>query len=448
MTERTLLHQMALAYRRRRLAAGAMLATGAGVLAAGAAHAAGAATGLPAVGWIAIVATGAAVAATVAAWWFSRRTIGAVEVARHLDRTFPTVEESAELLLEDVAALPLVARLERTRVERALDRAAPLATPRDGTARRGMIGGGAAAVAGALLLLAPRGNGPARSIESHPDAPVRGALIGGVQLRIEPPAYTGAPAREQSGWDADAPEGSLVRWRIAVDAERAWLTTSSGDTIPLSADVNKPDIHEWAANLRARGSVLYQITAERGGVRRVSDFHRLGVQPDTITAPAERTRLAPGRGMRVPVEVHAGDDWGIGTARLVATLTSGEGEAVKFREQVLPLPPTGARGDLPHGLTLSTTIDLAALGLKPGDELYFHPEAADRRTPSPNIARSETVFISLADSGAPEAATLAGIAVSLAPRCSFVRLTIGPMPPWTAASCSRAPLMPVYESWR
>ena len=411
MTGSDLLRDLAAAYRRRRILAEALLTGGGALLGAGIARMAGG--GNTAEG---MAALGVAVSlAAAAAAWNRRHPAGPREVARHLDRTLPAVEESAELMLADAATLPLVDRLERARVDRAVAVAAPPGVPPDRAARRAVVAGLASALGGAALLLGTASGGRAAAARRHPTAPTPGAMIGGVAVRIEPPAYTGAPAREESGWEIDVPEGSLVTWRIGANADRAWLVTSSADTVALM-----PDGKERTASLRAGASLLYQIVAERTGVRSVSELHRLTVPADApptlaITAPPPRTALAPGDPMRVAVEVRAGDDWGVGPARLVATLTSGEGEAVKFREAVVPLAVAGPRPDLPHGLALRTTLDLAALGLRPGDELYFHAEAADRRTPAPNTARSETVFLSLADTGRNATATIAGIAVSLAP---------------------------------
>ena len=411
MSGRVVLQRLAAAYRRRRLIAEALFAGGGGLLGAGIARTAGGGAAAEVAAALGI----AGILTTAAAWWNRHHRAGPREVAQHLDRTLPTVEESAELILAEPGALPLLPRLERARVDRAIAAAAPLPVPPDRAGRHALIAGCAAALAGTALLFLGS-PAPATPVASaHPAAPASGAMIGGAAVRIEPPAYTGAPPRETSGWEIEAPEGSRVTWRIGADADRAWLITSGGDTVPLQRDGR-----ERTGSLRAGSSLLYQIVAERNGERSISDFHRLAVRTDApptvvIAAPPRRSALGPGDPMRVAVEVRAGDDWGVGSARLVATLTSGEGEAVKFREATMPLAPAGARSDLPHGVTLRATLDLASLGLKPGDELYFHAEASDRRTPAPNVARSETVFLSLADTTRDAAATIAGIAVSLAP---------------------------------
>ena len=407
---RELIAGLAAGYRRRRRLTQAAFAAGVGLLGFGATRAAGAGVQLT---WSA----GFAAAAIAGAGAFLRnraRPVGPGEVARHLDRTFPSLEESTDLLLAEPAELPFVARLERVRVERALAAVAPVRVPRDPSAGATLIAGAVAALAGVILLMLPAAVRVAGSSVGRA-SPAHGVAIGSAKVRIVPPAYTGAAERSQSGWDIDAPEGAAITWRISAEADSAWITTSSGDTLPLRADGG-----ERVATIRASGSLLYQVTAMRTGERRSSELHRLAVQADApptllVTAPRSRVRVGPHDALRVPVEIHAGDDWGVGPARLVATLTSGEGEAVKFREQTIALVRGAPSADLPHGVRFGATLDLAALGLKPGDELYFHAEAADRRTPSPNTARSETVFLSLADTGRQDVATIAGIAVSLAP---------------------------------
>ena len=100
--------------------------------------------------------------------------------------------------------------------------------------------------------------------------------------------------------------------------------------------------------------------------------------------------------------MQAGDDYGLADAHLVATVAKGSGEAVKFREQVIPFD--GDNEDEPSpGSSITRrftkTLDLAALGLEPGDELYFYVEARDNRQPTPNHTRSETRFLVLQGDG-------------------------------------------------
>ena len=404
-----LLTRLAAGYQRRRLAAQAVLAGGGALLGAGLAHAAG---GNSMMQWLAAVALAGAIVIGATAR-NRRRPAGPTQMAQHLDRALPSTEDSTGLVLIEPAALPLLGRMERARVERALA-ATPVSLPADRSTGPLVIAAIVAAIAGAALLALPAAAGGSRA-RFRPGSRRSVAAIGGVGISITPPAYTGAAARRETQWDIEVPEGSTVTWRVAAVGDSAWITTSDGDTLPLVSDGR-----ERTATLRAASSLLYEVTVQGDSNRLTSPLHRLAVQADrppslVVATPQPRLRLGPGDRLRVPVEIRAGDDWGVGPARLVATLTSGQGEAVKFREQTVPLALSGERTDLPHGVTLRTTLDLAALGLKPGDELYFHAEAADRRTPVPNTARSETVFLSLADTGGTESNALAGLSVSLAP---------------------------------
>ncbi len=165
---------------------------------------------------------------------------------------------------------------------------------------------------------------------------------------------------------------------------------------------------------------LYHLAAvlPDGAVWNPPDLYSLKVIKDgppilRVLQPAgARTIIEPSTpAPRVTVEVLAGDDYGVGEAHLVATVAKGTGEAVKFREQTFPFDAdTPAPGDTPHGRRFTRTLDFSALGMEPGDELYFFVEAHDNRQPTPNRARSETRFLVLR--GPEEHAATAGRGVS------------------------------------
>ncbi len=399
-------------YRVRRGFAAGALALGSGALAASIATRAGVQSG-------AALIAGGIVVLGVAAWhlWRERRRrVTANLVARHLDRTVPALEDSAELLLSPPETLTFVGRLERRRVESAIGGIGSLPPLPDRRARWMSMSGLAAAALGLGLLLAPRSAAtpPGRAATvarvnhtAHPS-------IDGAEISIAPPAYTGLATRRQQDWDVEAPEGATVTWLIRADADQLVLTTSAGDTLALPSEGDR-----FRAVLHAGSSVLYQLAARRGTDLKVSDYHRLTVRPDeppliAVLRPPVHQYIAAGEPPRVVVDVAAGDDYGVAGAHLVATVTSGEGEAVKFREQTIALAAAGARPG-PHGVLYRAQLDLAALGLKPGDELYFHAEAVDRRAPTPNVSRSETVFITLLDSTRAPMATIAGVTLRLTP---------------------------------
>ena len=74
------------------------------------------------------------------------------------------------------------------------------------------------------------------------------------------------------------------------------------------------------------------------------------------------------------INVSLSDDYGIENTFINATTASGSGEAVKFKEQQISFSNFTAGS---QKYQLQKQIDLAALGMQPGDELYFYVNAKD-----------------------------------------------------------------------
>ncbi len=100
----------------------------------------------------------------------------------------------------------------------------------------------------------------------------------------------------------------------------------------------------------------------------------------------------------------------------MATVAKGTGEAVKFREQIIEFDPSPDSAGASATREFTKTLDLSALGLEPGDELYFHVAARDNREPEANRARSETRFVLLQGPDGKAAAPGLGVSgVNLVP---------------------------------
>lgn len=415
MTGRVRLERLAAQWRRRRLAGFAVATAAAALLAGG---------GLgallnwpPPPRWLAGGAAGIGVIVAGAAAG-RRAPTDARRVARHLDRVHPSLEESTALLLEEDASLTALERLQRERVARELARLEigllPNRPLRRALAAAAVMLGGAAVLAAAGVL---RGAPAASGFVPGPLPPALDSLppgvpptIRGLAIEIRPPAYTRRAMRRAGALDIEAPAGSRVTWRITTDQPAgALLVSAGGDTVPFE---------DGAASLTAVRSMLYEIVLRTAaGLTGGSDLHQLVVVPDrppvlTVEAPPPRTLLAPGESLRIPVRVVAEDDYGIAGAELLATVTTGRGESVRFREERIAF---GRRAPGVRGIELGAVIDLARLGLAPGDELYFHVRATDTRTPDANESRSDTYFIALLDTASIAEAAFAGTPVSRLP---------------------------------
>lgn len=359
-----------------------------------------------------------AVVLGIARW--RRPSVDARTVARHLNRTLTAVEESADLLALPQDELSPLERLQRARVEARLGRLTDLPIiPVRALRTAAWYGGAALLIAVSLLWWNPaRAGVPRAGASDTPRAVTAGPpRIAGVDVIVQPPEYTRHARRVTHDWDLDVEQDAWVTWRVRIDrpAERVYLLTTEGDTIRCAPHGPR----EFEARAAPVHSILYQTLVQDGAVTEASDYHRLTVIPDepptlTVVRPEPRTEIAYGAPLIVPVEVLAADDYGVTAAHLVATVTTGAGEAVKFREQTLDFDSAAPR-TAEHGLLLTRRLDLRTFGLAPGDELYFHVVARDDRAPHPNEGRSDTYFIVLTDTAHVTVADVSGLAVNSVP---------------------------------
>ena len=390
------------------------------------------------------------------------RRLTAAQVVRHLDRRHPELEESSHLWLRPAESLTLLERLQLDRLDRAAQRlsgALPVADRfgqpppyRRSTLLFALAGVGfilAVEIGLALrparpLAVAKAASAPtAVTIPTPPAAPVW-PKITAAGLTITPPAYTGHPPRQVAGFNAEIEENAAVAWTLALDrpVRGACLVfgPAAADVLPLqpSADQRLRAVRPFSET----SLYTFAATLPDGTPWTPPEVYSLKVvkdQPPTvrIIQPAEaRTVILPSPplpsneslpGAAPPhpaccfVEVEAGDDYGLADAHLVATVAKGSGEAVKFREQTIPFDGDSEEEPSPGSPSRSRrftkTLDLAALGLEPGDELYFYVEARDNRQPAPNRTRSETRFLVLQGPDKSAATTGRGVAgVNLVPQ--------------------------------
>jgi hypothetical protein len=373
--------------------------------------------GNPAAG---IPSLGAALLAFGAIAWLDhrQRPVGPREVARHLDRAAPELEESATLLLATPESLGPLARLQRARVAQRLA-ARPLATvlPPSPLRWATVVGTGGVLIGAGLLVAGTRSGAAGGEATAAPYTTWATLAVGAVAFDVKPQAYTGLRPHRATGPEVEAAEGSTVTLSAEIRGypQTAWVLFTSGDSTPLEAAGHG----RWSAAFTAARSTLVQVRAlDRDGAVATSDDYRITVRPDrppvlVIVKPEPRVEFAAGQRPKAAVKVLANDDYGVDSVYIAATLTSGRGEAVTFRRLTLPFTSRERRRD--GGLVLATHIDLARHGLAEGDELYFTVEATDRRAPLPNRARSETVVLSIRDTSSVVTAEASKLALNAEP---------------------------------
>lgn len=332
------------------------------------------------------------------------------DTSRYLDRSLPELEESCGLLLRASAELGPLEKLQAVRTSEKLRRAQ---VP-DPLRKKMLTAAGLLVLAvllGAGLTVVAGGRRGVKAVATgNPGAAMPGGSVSPairvVTIRVTPPAYTGRPVRRQSAFSLQVEEGSLLSWELETTAAVDTMQFIFNDTARVLLQAANAERTLWRLTQPASRSGFYQV---RTG-RQLSGLYKLEIVRDEpprviILTPKPYTVLDYGEPVKIPLAVRLKDDYGIADASIIATVSSGKGEAVKFKEQEIRWDRNFTGGQPAY--ELSKILDLAALGLKPGDELYFYCRAKDSRGQE---GRTAMYIISLADTA--QLMSLEGIAMS------------------------------------
>lgn len=350
-------------------------------------------------------------------------------MARHLNRIAPKLEESADLLVKNLTELTPLKAAQIKRIEPELwATAAGLRHHRRGLRRAWtalaasillsltlvLAGGKVAATLGAEPLVEASPFEPAQAVPLLVE-PLR---LVAVQITVTPPPYTGLKPFSQTELHLEVPEGAFVRWDLSFNHELAGGELRPGNGPSL--DLKPAGGSRYSVQKRVADSGFYAIIASaENGQTLETAFYRLIVDKDRparirFTRPNHaRTLLDPAPGLTFNLKAEIHDDYGITRAELLLTLTRGSGENVRFRERRLVLKaPAGATR---ANWNPRRRLDLAALGMEPGDELYFHLEVWDNREPEPNRTLSESLALIIRSRETPLEISSEGMAIDLVP---------------------------------
>ncbi|MDZ7648642.1 MAG: DUF4175 family protein [Cytophagales bacterium] len=242
------------------------------------------------------------------------------------------------------------------------------------------------------------------------------ASIKKLTIEVTPPAYTAIKKSTAESPHLLIPEGSRINWTVDFSDEitQATILFSRKDSVVMK----KTEDSSYSASIAANESGFYQIQWKHNNETITSDFYKIELIKDqvpkvTIDNLNQFTRLSFSDKLSVPVKSTVRDDYGLTDASIIATVSKGSGESVKFREERL-------RFDKPQKISGKDvigeiTLNLNKLGMEPGDELYFYVQATDNKTPRPNYNRTETFFIALQDTAKVDFVEDEGLGVDLMP---------------------------------
>ena len=327
-----------------------------------------------------------------AATWRARR-LDRRWLVRQLDR-HPVGQDSSDLLFAPGDTLNPLQQRQRARLQEALGKTVPDLRPRWPwrTLLLAWLGG---LLVIALALGWPRGGTAPLLPHAPATADATGAAAPRLQssrLQIQAPAYTGQAVRVQTALDAKLVQDSVLSWslRFSSAPRTAALQLHDGSRIAL-----KRDGEQWTAQWKATRPTLYRIVTEPALV--APRLYRLDVSPDRppsvrVITPDRTLVLATANQRQWALQFEASDDFGVAaTGELQVTLAQGSGENITFREQRITLTGTGN----PTLRRFARTLDLAALGAQPGNDVVAQLHVRDNHTPQAQTAQSTSLILRL-----------------------------------------------------
>ncbi|HGM5040529.1 TPA: hypothetical protein ACKPZ9_002122 [Stenotrophomonas maltophilia] len=322
--------------------------------------------------------------------------------ARQLDRQWlqrqldgsGASEDSADLLFADAATLNPLQQRQRVHVLAMLERAMPELRPRwpRGALALYWIAGLAIVVLAFGWPRSSPGSVPVRTPTPGSAAAAGPLRLQSTRLRIDAPAYTGQATLTQNALDAKVAADSRLSWSLRFDRapDKAWLQFHDGRRLPLSEREG-----QWQAQDVARMPLLYRVVSEPALAE--TRLHRLDVVADRapsvrVLEPTASLMLGTPGQRQWALRFEASDDYGVAAqATLSITTTQGSGENITFVKRSVTLAGSGEA----TARRFAHTLDLAALGAQPGNDVIAQLEVRDNHAPTPQTGRSSSVILRL-----------------------------------------------------
>lgn len=330
------------------------------------------------------------------------------QIGQHLDNNLETTEYSTGLLLLPNEELSNLARLQQRKVRQVLEGSIHSVRPNVPLKRAFIVLG----AFGLLALLANQYGGLFRSSNPVPpeaDQQISFTPLDSTEIKHTPPklvsqkliiqypAYTKIAPISTSNMNVKALEGSRLKWQLQFDVAPTEVILEASEAAHIMH--RKDNGYEYQMPVTTSGFYNFRFEA-RDSTSHQSPLYALELFEDEspvieIRRLKQFTTFEFDDDKAIEFESVVTDDFGITDAYIIATVSRGEGESVKFREERLPFEEVLEQGH--KTLQLSKKLNLDKLGMVPGDELYFYISAVDAKEPKPNTARSETYFAVIRD---------------------------------------------------
>lgn len=316
------------------------------------------------------------------------------DIVVHLNSVYPQLEASANLLLKHEHERNVLENFQVAKLSNALGNV-DISNPFLNKIRSAIVAFVAALVAFLLIIyLKPERSGTTIAhVEKSQPVVIERSLpaIRDVHVMITPPSYTKKTGITQASWNIVAEQGATVAWTVKTNlpVKEVQLIFDDSVVINLSSAVN--DKLTWIGRKLIIKQGFYQVKLNG----QLSDLYKIEMikdQPPVIVvkSPKPSTVIDYGEPARIEVNAAITDDYGIQQRYIMATVASGRGEAVKFKEQKIGLQSlSGVKSN-----EMKLPVSLSSLAMQPGDELYFYIAARDNNNQE---SRSDIYIVILAD---------------------------------------------------
>ncbi|NND10554.1 MAG: tryptophan-rich sensory protein, partial [Flavobacteriaceae bacterium] len=327
----------------------------------------------------------------------------------YIDQKLEMAEYSSGLLLKPTDQLSDLALLQQTRISEKLEKEKINLSPPNNISRAGII-------ATILILIGILGNqmNLFRSNQeiSNPQTesnlvtfePIDSTKVKIMAPRLESqsvtiryPKYTNSQAFSDIDMNIKALEGSWAKWQIKFDSKVKQVALhSQGTDYPM---VFNSGVYGGSSQLKNSGFYYFKFKDTLDN-EYSSKLYSIEVTSDrspeiTISGIEQFTSFEFQESKKLQLITSISDDFGISKAHIIATVSKGSGESVKFREERMEFDTPLKQGN--KSIDLLKTLDLDMLKMDPGDELYFYVESSDLKQPTANTSRSETYFAVIKD---------------------------------------------------
>lgn len=235
-------------------------------------------------------------------------------------------------------------------------------------------------------------------------------------LLIDYPNYTRKKTVSTNELNIEALEGAIITWTLRFNGvpKQLHLEMHNGKRLSFKKSSNE---FKLSTKLLENGFYKF-IYTDSSDHEFQSDLYQLTAlmdEPPTleITGLERFTLLEIDANKNIQFSGSLTDDFGLSETTIIATVSKGSGESVKFREQRMTFDQSLKRNATKA--SLSKSINLNDLKMTPGDELYFYVEAYDNKEPLKNRSRTETYFVSIRDTTKVEFSLEGALGVDLMP---------------------------------